>query len=83
MSLAASEQIWILAESNGAYWSWYELTSIMCLNQASPSYFDNSNKVDFSKSLLSVMLNYERQADFLHFFRIHIPALNSLPDLYI
>ena len=40
-SVAPLVQICILAESKGAYWSWYDDTSNICLNHCNPGYFDN------------------------------------------
>ena len=82
-SFAASLQIWILAESNGAYQSWQELTRIMCLNQLRPSHDDKRYRQQSSSLVASAIRNQLIDVDFFHLFISHMPVEKSLPVLYM
>ena len=55
----------------------------MCLNQPKPFTSDSLYKKHFSKSELSDILSCYKQIDFLHVFKIHIPASTIVEELYI
>jgi hypothetical protein len=77
LSCWAPLQIWILAESKGAYWSYQEQTKTTFWNQFRPSNVLSLYRQVCSTSASSLMLSYVSDTDPRHFFRSHIPALKS------